>query len=79
MFPILLGQTFYRQFHSKSVLLRYVLLAVIILLLLATQTRSSILGWIVSLGAFASLAPVGKKTKQLVLIIGFILAGMFVY
>jgi O-antigen ligase len=79
VFPIILGQTFYRQFHGKSVLLRYVLLMVIILALLATQTRSSILGWIVSMGVFVLLAPRGNRMKQAVLIIGIILASAFAY
>ena len=79
VFPVILGQTLYRQFHGSKVLLRYFLLAGVILLLLATQTRTSLLGWIVSVVVFILLAPKGQKTKQAVMITGIILAGLFVY
>jgi O-antigen ligase len=79
LFPVLLGQALFRRSQGAHVLLHTGLLAVMVFFLFATQTRSSILGWIVSIAAFALIAPSGKKLKRAVLVMGMIVAAICLY
>lgn len=68
VFPVLLGQFAHPDSGNKARLFRGALLALVVIAMLSTQTRSSMLGWLTSLPAFAMLYSSSRK-KQLAAII----------
>ena len=63
MFPLVLGRAFNAGFSSTRSRFRWVLLPAIGLSLLATQTRSSILGCGASAAVFVLLAPITRRAR----------------
>jgi len=79
LFPLLLGWTLQRRHDGASIRGRYLLLGVMVFLLLATQARSSILGWFASIMVFVFLVPKSKISKQNMMFLGITLTAVFYY
>ena len=79
LFPLLLGWTLQRRHEGASIRGRHLLLAAMVFLLLATQARSSILGWFASIVVFIFLVPKSKISKQTMAFLGIALAAVFFY
>lgn len=79
LFPLLLGWTLQCRHEGASIRGRYLLLAAMVFLLLATQARSSILGWFASIMVFVFLVPKSKISKQNMVFLGIALAAVFFY
>ena len=78
VFPLLLAQRLEAGAGTARSIVRSLLLGTIIFLLIATQTRSSIVGLLASLGAFILLAPDLRRRRLILLIAALILAGMVI-
>jgi O-antigen ligase len=79
VFPLVLGHAIHRNIHGGRTALHFVLLAAIMFFLVASETRSSIAAWVVSMAVFLLLAPMGTRIKKSVLLAGAVCAGGVLY